>query len=238
MGRTRASARARTESALCRGRIAVRQGPWAGPGGSRGRSLGCEDRPAPQPHQGCGSASTCLRTAAPPLGATLLGLWLGGAACPHLFLSPALLRSKPPSGRPWSLPFHSPSTSQTTPRPRRRFPGPPAAPARDCLGVVLKHFCQETPAGGRGAVRSAVSTAARGGQRAFTQPSSPPLPVPPKRLEENLILDEKINACPSFASAFGNGSLSPEQKAAGCGLELQTWFFFCLTLKHRFSPLS
>lgn len=135
-------------------------------------------------------AAPAPRTAAPPSGAV-------GRACappgprawrcvsPTSPSGPALLHSKPPEGAALVFAFAFPPgvpDLPSSPDLSRLVPPQPQA-ALYSLGVVLKRFCLETPAGGRGAVRTAVSTAARGGQRAFTQPSFPAPGVPP--LAEN-----------------------------------------------------
>lgn len=183
---------------------------------------------------------TCPPHCGAPIGRGLPGVRSAGASgmalrFPHLSLGPGFVAFEAPRGGssglclclpPWRpRPPVAPDLSRLVP------PQPQAA--LYSLGVVLKRFCLETPAGGRGAVRTAVSTAARGGQRAFTQPSfpAPGVPSTPIKHERKTLFSMKKNESLFSDSAFGNGHLSPEQKAAGWGLELQTWFF-CLTLKH------
>lgn len=134
-------------------------------------------------------ATPAPRTAAPPSGAVGRSCAPPGprAWCcvPPLLPRPGFVALEAPrvgsSGlclclHPWrSIPPLAPDRGRQVP--------PQPQPALYSLGVVLKRFCLETPAGGRGAVRTAVSTAARGGQRAFTQPSfpAPGTPHPHKR---------------------------------------------------------
>lgn len=179
---------ARTRSALCRGGIAVRGEPWVGLGGS----------PRAQPWV-CGltSPSTpprlpqCPHPAAAPAPPLALRrphqAPLAGVRSPEPRAGGAA-RPTSPSARLCCAPSSRVGTSDLGLFLYPRRPRPPLAPdggrrilrqpqpALYSLGVVLKRVCRETPAGGRGAVRTAVSTAARGGQRAFTQRA---FPAPP-----------------------------------------------------------
>lgn len=159
----------RTRSALRRGRIAVPGQPRAGPQPSTAPTDPTRSGPT-RPHPRCRSAPTCpphlspalryphwARRAgrAPPRGLRGLGALLAPSSSSFPSLPGFLL----PSGPRGSLP--------ALPCPALpRGPRGAAASALFSWGV-LERLCRETPAGGRGAVRTAVSTAARGGQRAL-----------------------------------------------------------------------
>lgn len=176
MGRARASARARTERAL--------RTPNSGSPGT----LGGAGRVAPaQPR-----VRRPTRPSAPPglrhffhlpphcgapTGGTPPGPRAWGCCAPPPLPQPSFVALEVTVWAALVSAFPFTLAVPDHPSPPTEVPGSPAAPARGALRVVLKLFCQETPAGGRGAVRSAVSTAARGGQRAFTQPSFPPPPT-------------------------------------------------------------